>query len=393
MGSYLKPVVFFSHTSKDRDALIELRRMVLDVTAESVEIFLSSDGESIPFGKNWLYKIEEALNQSKLMFIFLSSNSVLSNWVAFEAGHAYSKGINVVPVGIKQYDLLKAPPPFSLLQGFNINSEDGLNNILHTINKVFGFKDNSELFNRESYDRFLGTKSKRHKVFGNNINAISDFYIVINGYFFYNKYNESTNEKLKIFESGLEKDRCSPILFNILSQLEKNKIAFRYENEEKVREKIVTGGIEFTHFEDNRYDLGIRMDPLYSPESLDLLNTLMKPMIKKAYKGKGFYFVISLKSGYSFIDEFYKASSRIIDSKIKLLDQTKSNDLYHFEYGDIAFSLKYGYELLYGNGAEKYGLSPENIYVEGYFDGKEISAFEIPIIFDELFDKGLIYKS
>jgi len=34
------------------------------------------------------------------MFIFVTQNSIKSDWIYFEAGYAYSKGIEVIPVGI-----------------------------------------------------------------------------------------------------------------------------------------------------------------------------------------------------------------------------------------------------------------------------------------------------
>lgn len=94
-----KPVVFFSHSSKDEKGLRELKKLVEARTGGSIRIFLSGDGQSIPFGSNWVHKIEDALHDSSLMFVFVTPNSLRSNWIYFEAGHAYSQGMKVVPVG------------------------------------------------------------------------------------------------------------------------------------------------------------------------------------------------------------------------------------------------------------------------------------------------------
>ena len=70
-----KPTVFFSHSSKDKDLLALLKEKTLLKTSDTINIFLSSDGESIPFGQNWVHKIEKGLNSAKIMFVFISPKS------------------------------------------------------------------------------------------------------------------------------------------------------------------------------------------------------------------------------------------------------------------------------------------------------------------------------
>lgn len=151
-----KPIVFFSHSSKDKAYLILLKNKILKKTSNAVEIFQSSDGESISFGHNWVHKVEEGLNNTKLMFVFISPNSVNSNWLYFESGFSYSKGIKVIPIGINGIDIGKLAPPINLLHGFNITSFEGLNNIIAIINeefantfpKDFGIDDFEELLSK-----------------------------------------------------------------------------------------------------------------------------------------------------------------------------------------------------------------------------------------------------
>ena len=133
----MKPTVFFSHSSLDRDRIKPIKEHILDKTGNTIQIFMSSDGASIPFGKNWLKEIEEALTKCKLMFVWVTPNSTRSNWIYFESGYAYSRKINVVPVGFDGIKLEELPAPLSLLQGFNINSSASLNNILEVINREF----------------------------------------------------------------------------------------------------------------------------------------------------------------------------------------------------------------------------------------------------------------
>lgn len=129
-----KPTIFFSHSSNDRDMIFPIKEKIDDITGKSLNIFMSSDGQSIPFGHNWVHKIEEGLKDSQIMFVFVTPNSINSAWIYFEAGYAYSKGIEVIPVGIGvNIGQLKAP--LNLLQGFDVQSADSLNNFISIINR------------------------------------------------------------------------------------------------------------------------------------------------------------------------------------------------------------------------------------------------------------------
>lgn len=122
-----KPTIFFSHSAKDRNVILPIKEKLIKITSGVIQIFMSSDGQSIPFGNNWIHKIEDGLNNAKIMFVFVTPTSIESGWIYFEAGFAYSKGIDVIPVGVG-IDIGSIRPPLSLLQGFNITSSESLNN-------------------------------------------------------------------------------------------------------------------------------------------------------------------------------------------------------------------------------------------------------------------------
>ena len=148
----MKPTVFSSHSSLDKDRIKPIKDHILEKTGNSIQIFMSSDGASIPFGKNWLKEIELALTECKLMFVWLTPNSVKSNWIYFESGYAYSRDIKVVPIGFDGIKLEELPAPLNLLQGFNINSSSSLNNIIAVINKEFGLTFTLDLFDDIFYE-------------------------------------------------------------------------------------------------------------------------------------------------------------------------------------------------------------------------------------------------
>jgi hypothetical protein len=146
----MKPVVFFSHSSQDREAILPIRDRLVEGSAHAVQVFMASDGASIPFGRNWLKEIEDALAACKLMFVWMTPTSLASKWIPFESGYAYSRGIRVVPIGFQGVRLDDLPAPISILQGFNVTGSQGLNNIVAIINEEFGLTL-PDLFDEEFY--------------------------------------------------------------------------------------------------------------------------------------------------------------------------------------------------------------------------------------------------
>src|SRR5947209_11075028 len=121
-----KPIVFLSHSSKDKADLARLKELLNKRSAGSIDFFLSSDGQSIRLGTNWVVGISDALDRAKLMFLFLTTDSANSKWIHFEAGHANAKNIQVIPICLPGMDLVRMTPPLSLLQGFNLHSYQAL---------------------------------------------------------------------------------------------------------------------------------------------------------------------------------------------------------------------------------------------------------------------------
>ena len=150
-----KPTIFFSHSSKDKDTILKLKDKLMSYTGGTLNIFMSSDGQSIPFGTNWIHKIEEGLNDAKIMFVFVTSNSISSGWIYFEAGFAYSKNIHVIPVGIG-IDIGTLKAPLNLLQGFNLTSVDSLNNFISVINRDFDYRFTEQFTQDDFRSLFCG---------------------------------------------------------------------------------------------------------------------------------------------------------------------------------------------------------------------------------------------
>jgi hypothetical protein len=305
-----KPVIFFSHSSKDKEYLLTLKNKLLTKTSNTIEIFHSSDGESIPFGNNWLHKIEEKLMNSKIMFVFISPNSVRSNWIYFESGFSYSKGIKVIPIGIDGIDIGKLAPPINLLQGFNIYSHEGLNNLIAIINKEFSnsFIDD---FTNDDYEDILGKS-----------NNITNNY----SYLDYVDYIETQ------FHKRLTANELNASAFtNIETFLTDNNIKHTKDN----MGRFYFHGMVISKKND---DFIIKIDPIRLFENVAIINKLV-PIV---YVGKIFkyWIYVYFNDNVDLLTTDFKLSSRL--GNIGLEMSKLGSNLY--EYKNISFALDEKYE-------------------------------------------------
>lgn len=207
-----KPTIFFSHSSKDKDLVLSIKNKLDTYTGGVLDIFMSSDGQSIPFGTNWVHKVEEGLENSSIMFVFVTPNSIVSNWIYFEAGFAYSKEVKVIPVGLGiNVSVLKAP--LNLLQGFNISSPDGLNNLISVVNETFEYHFD-EKFTDSDFSSIISHKE-------NTINIIDFSQIFLSAeYELRGQYSDG--------KGGHLTNDIDSFFASILQYLEENSVQFSY---------------------------------------------------------------------------------------------------------------------------------------------------------------------
>lgn len=282
-----KPTVFFSHSSRDKAVLSRLKKTFCEKTGGAIDVFLSSDGQSIPLGKNWVYKVQEGLEAAALMLVFVSPNSVNSNWVYFEAGYSYSKGIRVIPIGFLGVDLTKIGPPLSLLQGFNVTSSDTLNNLIAVVNEQFGH-NHGLAFSDEDYSTIIGSEAE------NNVGPLRDLVEYL--------------EELRICVS-LKKDG-SDALAEIKGLLDRAKIAYQSE-ENSVRLHGVSMWVTT-----DKPELTILADPVALSATFSIIIDIIREIHANGVKDVGFTFEIV--PGFNVVEQDYKITSRLYDSDIKL---------------------------------------------------------------------------
>jgi hypothetical protein len=161
--------IFFSHSTADQELVIGIKRLISKNIPETNKIFVSSDGQSIRYGRNWLSEIEFALKTCDIMFAFVSNSSIASPWLHYEVGYVSARNIPVVPICISGFDISMLPFPIKMSHGFEFDSSDSLNKILLLLKEHVGI-NSSKRFTKNEFNS-LGKRNKVSKVFGFSRNA------------------------------------------------------------------------------------------------------------------------------------------------------------------------------------------------------------------------------
>ncbi len=284
-----KPTIFFSHSSADKDALLKLKELFCEKTGDTIDVFLSSDGQSIPLGKNWVHRVQEALDKTKIMVVFLTPNSLRSSWIYFEAGYAYSKNISVVPVGFLGADISSVAPPLSLLQGFNIESKDGLDNLIALVNDTFSY-NHKGTFTEEEYRSlaFEGGDFATHPL-GELGQLVNEIHIEITEK---DNLNCTAQEGISIIKGVFQK----------------KDLEYRYN------ENHVEGFGLSAHTTDGQYS--ITLDPVLIETTLPLAIGMIREIRKDGVKGISIRF--DFVDSVDYENKSHKLTARLYDAGVSL---------------------------------------------------------------------------
>ncbi|SFO33841.1 TIR domain-containing protein [Nitrosospira briensis] len=289
-----------------------MKELFVSKTGGSIQVFLSSDGESIPLGRNWVHQIEQALATTSLMFVFVTPASLKSSWLYFESGYAYSKEIRVVPVGFLGVDLASIPAPLNLLQGFNITSESGLNNIIAVANSTFQH-NHGENFNGEEYRAICSTGLLRQDAgLGTYAGLLDEITFSIEGQKLLSANFEMALRKIaETFNLPARECRLS-------------------------HDTLETQGITFRAFEPRGDSyLQICIDPGIADIALPLIENALRHVLKDGFCGVILY--IRFVKGVAYLDQRHKLTGRLYGTGVKL-----SPDSW-LRYNDMEFDFEPGF--------------------------------------------------
>lgn len=133
-----KSIVFISHISEEKQIAIDFKKLVEDNFLGLIDVFVSSDENSISPGQKWLDDITNALKNCSVAIILCSPKSVVRPWINFEAGAAWIRDIPVIPLchsGMKPSAL---PLPLNLLQAASASEISSLKLIFPVLAKAIG---------------------------------------------------------------------------------------------------------------------------------------------------------------------------------------------------------------------------------------------------------------
>lgn len=351
-----KPTIFFSHSSRDQKELKRLKELFVHKTGGTIDAFLSSDGQSIPLGRNWVHTIQEALENAALMIVFITPSSLRSNWIFFESGYAYSKRIQVVPVGFLGVDLATLPPPMSLLQGFNITSEEGLTNLIALSNQVFNHSHDAKFTVEEYREICLSSGALASKVFGEYGALIDNIYVVF-----------SQRDKTLDVDPLIAMDRINEML-------ETSSIEHTF-----TQETITLHGVTIAAVGMHSPTIQLSIDPGIAEVAFPIVEKAISEVRSGVIDGISIR--IDFLRAVGCLTDRHKVTGRIYGSDIKLAEKD------HLIYQDIEFHISHLLHLSVHDGQSRTGAT----YLSMTLHCDEIPLQQMGELVQFLFDREILF--
>ncbi len=133
-----KALVFISHITTEKEIAIALKVLVEQAFLGMVDVFVSSDPNSIPMGGRWLDSITDGLKRCDIEIVLASPESVTRRWINFEAGAAWIRDIPVVPLCHSGMTPSALPAPLSSLNAGLATEEIDLEQVFVVIANAIG---------------------------------------------------------------------------------------------------------------------------------------------------------------------------------------------------------------------------------------------------------------
>jgi TIR domain len=131
-----KPLVFISHTHEDSLIASAIEDLIETALLGSVEVFNTSNRESIAPGQPWRDLIIQNLSNCAAALIISTPQSVVSPWVNFESGGAWVSEKQVIPCCARGMRISSLPAPLSHLQALEVTEPDDLRQLIEFLAKA-----------------------------------------------------------------------------------------------------------------------------------------------------------------------------------------------------------------------------------------------------------------
>lgn len=144
-----KPIVFISHINEEKEFALAIKKLIEEKFIGMIDVFISSDENSINLGNEWLKKIEKALKNCIIEIILCSPCSIQRPWINFEAGAGWIRDeISVIPICHSGISPDSLPLPLNLLQGMELKDSTKIEELL----KILASKLDSNIPNLNCTD-------------------------------------------------------------------------------------------------------------------------------------------------------------------------------------------------------------------------------------------------
>lgn len=133
-----KSIVFISHITEEKEIALAFKNLIENSFLGMIDVFVSSDENSISTGQRRLDNITTALKECSIEIVLCSPKSVSRPWINFEAGAAWVRDISVIPLchsGMKPSSL---PIPLNLLQAASASEIASLRLIFPVLARAIG---------------------------------------------------------------------------------------------------------------------------------------------------------------------------------------------------------------------------------------------------------------
>ncbi len=135
-----KPLLFISHITEEKELAIAFKNLVESHFLGMLDVFVSSNENSIAMGQRWLDNITVALKSCAVEVIICSPQSIRRPWINFEAGAGWVRDIPVIPLCHSGIEPSQLPMPLNLLQAAKATEISSLKLVFPVLANALGAK-------------------------------------------------------------------------------------------------------------------------------------------------------------------------------------------------------------------------------------------------------------
>ncbi|KUG14110.1 hypothetical protein ASZ90_016259 [hydrocarbon metagenome] len=131
-----KPLIFVSHINEEKELAASLKTLLELGFGQTIDIFVSSDKKSIPYGHYWFDEIRKAMSNCTIALILCSNLSIKEPWINFETGAAFIGNKKIIPLCYGGLTPSTLPVPLNYLQGVSAFKLDELSLLIEQISET-----------------------------------------------------------------------------------------------------------------------------------------------------------------------------------------------------------------------------------------------------------------